>query len=95
MHFQKLQDRHKLCISDMTLLAYDYLFEQHRSSHEEYLVNKRTSNQGADMIEVRHLGQLSQDLENLSKCQIARGRSPSESLGALGTNSSYESCLIK
>ena len=47
MHFQKLQDRHKLCIFNITLLAYDYLFEQHRSSHDECLMNKSTSNQGA------------------------------------------------
>ena len=47
MHFQKLQDRHKLCILKITLFAYDYLFEQHRSLHEEYLVNKSTSKQGA------------------------------------------------
>ena len=29
------------------------------------------------------------------RCQIARGRSPSESLGALDMNSSNESCMIK
>ena len=60
-----------------------FLFEQQRNSHEEYLMNKSTSNQGADMIEVHHLGQLSQDSENLSKGQPAWGKSPSESLGAL------------
>ena len=59
MHFQKLQDRHKLCILRITLFAYDYLFKQQRNSDEEYLVNKNllnekdhlkwknTSNQGA------------------------------------------------
>ena len=41
MHFQKLQDRHKLCILDMTLFAYDYLFEQHRNSHDEYLSEQK------------------------------------------------------
>ena len=70
MHFQKLQDRHRLCILDMILFAYDDLFEQQRNSHEEYLRNKSTSNHGADVIIVHHLGQLSQDSENLSKCQI-------------------------
>ena len=95
MHFQKLQDRHKLCILKITLFAYDYLFEQQRNSQDEYLVNKNTSNQGADMIMVRHLGQSSQDSRNLSKFQIARGKSPSESLGALDMNSSNESCMIR
>ena len=47
MHFQKLQDIHKLCIYDITLFAYDFLFEQQRSSHDEYLMNKSTPNQGA------------------------------------------------
>ena len=97
---KKLQDRHKLCILKITLFAYDYLFKQQRNSHNEYLVNKKTfsikrvtssgkntSNQGADMIIIHHLGQSSQDSRNLSKYQIARGRSPSESLGALDMNS--------
>ena len=44
---------------------------------------------------VHHLGQSSQDSRNLSKCQIARGRSPSESLGALGMNPDNESSMIK
>ena len=66
---KKLQDRHKLCIFNITLFAYDFLFEQQRNSHEEYLVNKSTSNQGADVIIVRHLGQLSQDSENLSNAK--------------------------
>ena len=35
------------------------------------------------MIIVHHLGQLSQDPENLSKGQKAWGKSPPESLGAL------------
>ena len=83
MHFQNLQDKHKLCIFNITLFAYDFLFEQHRNSHEEYLVNKSTSNQGADMTIVHHLGQLSQDSENLSRGQLAWGQSPSGSLGAL------------
>ena len=87
------------------MFAYDYLFEQQRNSHDEYLVNKdllkdhlkwkNTSNQWADMIIVRHLGQSSQDSRNLSKYQIARGRSPSESTGALDMNSSDKSCTIK
>ena len=76
MHFQNLRDRHKLCIFNITLFAYDFLFEQQENSHDEYLVNKSTSNQGAGMAIVHHLGQLSQDSENLSKCQITRGKSP-------------------
>ena len=44
---KKLQDRHKICILKITLFAYDCLFEQHRNSHEEYPVNKSTSNPGA------------------------------------------------
>ena len=47
------------------------------------------------MIIVHHLGQLSQDSRNLSKCQIARGKSPFESIRALDVNSSNESCTIK
>ena len=47
MHFQNLQDRHKLCIFNITLFAYDFLFEQHRNSHDECLMNRSTSNQGA------------------------------------------------
>ena len=47
------------------------------------------------MIIVHHLGQSSQDSENLSRRQIARGKSPSESLGALDMNSSNESCMIR
>ena len=67
MHFQNLQDRHKLCIFYITLFAYDYLFEQQGNSHDEYLVNENTSNQGADGIIVHHLGKFNQDSENLSK----------------------------
>ena len=50
---------------------------------------------GHGMIIVHNLGQSSQDSRNLSKCQIARGKSPSESIGALDMNSSNESCMIK
>ena len=69
LHFQKLQNRHKLCILKITLFAYDHLFEQQRNSHDEYLVNKNLfnkkgitssgkniSNQGADITIVHHLG---------------------------------------
>ena len=69
MHFQNLQDRHKLCIFNITLFAYDFLFEQQGNSHDEYLVNKSTSNQGGDMIIVYYLGQSNQDSENLSKAK--------------------------
>ena len=71
------------------------MFGQLGNLHDEYLVNKSTSNQGADVIIVHHLGQLSQDSENLSKGQTARGKSPSGSLGALDMNSSNESCMIR
>ena len=56
---------------------------------------KTLPNQGHDMSIVHHLGKSSQDSRNLSKCQIARGRSPSESTGALGLNSSDKSGTIK
>ena len=85
MHFQKkkLQNRHKLCIFNMTLFAYDYLFEQQGNSHDEYPWTKALPIKGHDMIIVHHLGQLSQDSENLWKGQPTWGKSPSESLGAL------------
>ena len=66
-----------------------FLFEQQRNSHEEYLVNKSTSNQGADVIIVHHLGQLGQDSENLSKGQPAWGKSPSGSLGGIGRSNEH------
>ena len=47
------------------------------------------------MTIVHHLGQLSQDSRNLPKFQVARGKSPSESIGALDMNSRNESCMIK
>ena len=43
---------------------------------------------GHGMIITHHLGQLSQDSENLSKGQPARGKSSPESLGALSMSSS-------
>ena len=91
MHFQKLQDRHRLCIFNITLFAYDFLFEQQGNSHEKYLVNKSTSNQGADMSMVHYLGQSNQGSENLSKA-----KKPGENLclSHLG-HSNNESCLIK
>ena len=58
-------------------------------------MEKTLPTKGNGMIIVHHLGKSSQDSRNLSKCQIARGRSPSESLGALDMNSSNESCTIK
>ena len=59
------------------------MFEQQGNSHDEYLVNKSTSNQGADMVMVYYLGQSNQDSENLSKGQIAWGKSLLGSLGEL------------
>ena len=47
------------------------------------------------MIIFHHLGQSSQDSRNLSRCQIAKGKSPLESLGALDMNSNNESCMIR
>ena len=47
-------------------------------------VEKTLPIQGHGMSIVHHLGQLGQDSRNLSKCQIARGRSPSESIGGIG-----------
>ena len=44
LHFQKLQDRHKLCILRITLFAYGYLFKQQRNLHDEYPVNKNLLN---------------------------------------------------
>ena len=58
-------------------------------------MEKTLPTKGHGMIIVHHLGQSSQDSRNLSKCQIARGKSPSESIGALDMNSSNESCMIK
>ena len=69
MHFQKLQNRHKLCIFNITSFAYDFLFEQHKSSYDECLMDKSSSNQEAGMIIVHHLGQSNQDSENLSKAK--------------------------
>ena len=79
-----------VCIFDITLFAYDYLFEQQGNSHDEYLVNKSTSNQGADVIIVHHLGQLSQDSENLSN---AKWLGANLCLNHLG-RSNNESCPI-
>ena len=72
------------------------LFEQQRNSHDEYLMNENLLNkrvisngktfpiQGHGMIIVHHLWQSSQDPKNLSKGQLAWGKSPSRTLGALG-----------
>ena len=67
MQFQNIQDGHRLCIFNITLFAYDFLFEQQGNSHNESLMNKSISDQGADPIMVYHLGQSNQDSENLSK----------------------------
>ena len=83
MHFQNLQDRHKLCIFNITLFAYDFLFEQQRNSHEEYLVNKNTSNQGAWHDYCPSSGAVQSRFGESLKGQIAWGKSPPESLGAL------------
>ena len=83
MHFQNLQDRHKLCIFDITLFAYDYLFEQQGNSHDEYLVNKSTSNQGARHDHGPPSGAIQSRFGESLKGQIAWGKSPPESLGAL------------
>ena len=95
MHFQNLQDRHKLCIFNITLFAYDYLFKQQRNSHDEYLVNKKnllnkkdhlkwknTSNQGAWHDHCPSSGAVKSRFGESLKGQIAWGKSPPESLGA-------------
>ena len=77
------------------MFAYDYLFEQQGNSHDESLVNKAPPIKGHGMTIAHHLGQSSQDSENLSNAKITRGKSPPESLGAWDMSSSNESCLIK
>ena len=82
MHFQNLQDRHKLCIFNITLFAYEFLFEQHRSSHDECLMNKSTSNQGAWHDYCPSSGEIQSRFGESLKGQIAWGKSPPKSLGA-------------
>ena len=95
MHFQNLQDRHRLCIFNITLFAYDFLFEQQRNSHDEYLVNKNllnkkdhlkwknTSNQGARHDHCPSSGAVQSRFGESLKSQISWGKSPHEPLGAL------------
>ena len=82
MHFQNIQDRHKLCIFDITLFAYDFLLEQQENSHEEYLVNKRTPNQGAQHDHGPIIWGSPIKIRRISQRKIAWGKSPPESLGA-------------
>ena len=93
--FKKLQDRHKFCIVKIILFAYDYLFEQQRNSHDEYLMDKNllnkrvisngksTSKQGAWHDHCPSSRAVKSRFGESLKCQIARGRPPSGSLGAL------------
>ena len=82
MHFQNLQDRHKLCIFNITLFAYDFLFEQHRNSHDESLMNKSISNQGARHDHGLSSGAVQSRFGESLKGQIAWGKPPPVSLGA-------------
>ena len=98
-------NRHKLCILQITFFAYDYLFNQQRNSHDEYLVNENLLK--GHLKWKKHLqlrgrhdhypssGAVKSRFRESLKCQIARGKSPPESPGALGMNSSNESCMIK
>ena len=95
MHFQNLQDRHKLCIFNITLFAYDFLFEQHRNSHDKCLMNRSTSNQGAWHDYYPSSGTVQSIFGESLKGQIAWSESPSESLGELDMDSSNESYMIK
>ena len=82
MHFQKLQDRHKLCILDITLFAYDYLFEQQRNSHDEYLSEQKYFQPRGRHGHGLSSGAVQSRFGESLKGQIAWGKSPSESLGA-------------
>ena len=68
---------------NITLFAYDFLFEQQENSHDEYLVNKSTSNQGARHDHGLLSGAVRSRFGESLKGQIAWGKSPPESLGAL------------
>ena len=86
----------------MTICSTAEKFARRISSEQKTFSIKRITSsektlpiKGHGMIIVHHLGQSSQDSRNLSRCQIARGRSPSESLGALDMNFSNEDGTIK
>ena len=83
MHFQNLQDRHRLCIFNITLFAYDFLFEQHRNSHDECLMNRSTSNQGAWHDYCPSSGAVKSRFGESLRGHIAWGKSLPGSLGAL------------
>ena len=91
MHFQNLQDRHRLCIFNITLFAYDFLFEQQGNSHEKYLMNKSTSNQGARHDHCPSSGAV-KSIQRIS--QKAKKPGANLRLSHLG-HSNDESCLIK
>ena len=92
MHFQNLQDRHKLCVFNITLFAYDFLFEQHKNLHDESLMNRSTSNQGAWHDHGPSSGAIQSRFGESLQGQIAWGKSPPESLG--GTPAK-KTCTIK
>ena len=83
MNFQNLQDRHKLCIFNITLFAYDFLFEQQGNSHNESLMNKSISNQGAWHDHGPSFGAIQSRFGESLKDQTTWGKSPPESFGAL------------
>ena len=65
------------------MFAYDYLFEQQGNSHDECLMNKSTSNQGAGHDHGPLSGAVQSRFGESLKGQIAWGKSPPKSLGAL------------
>ena len=83
MHFQNFRNRHKLCIFNITLFAYDFLFEQHRNSHNESLMNRSISNQGAWHDYCPSSGAVKSISRESLKRPKAWGKSLLESLGAL------------
>ena len=83
LHFQKLQDRHKLCIFNITLFAYDFLFEQQGNSHNESLMNESISNQGAWHDYCPSSGAVKSRSRESLKRPKAWGKSPPESLGGI------------
>ena len=82
MHLQNLQDRHRFRIFNITLFAYDLLFEQQGNSHNESLMNRSISNQGAWPNHCPSSGAVQSRFGESFKGQSAWGKSPPESLGA-------------
>ena len=66
---------------DITLFAYDFLFEQQGNPHDECLMNRSTSNQGARHDHGPSSGAAQSRFGESLKGQIAWGKSPPDSLG--------------